>query len=298
MSENKMVYTNGVGHPIAKDLVFVNKKIIPSEQAGISAADEGLLFGWGLFETLRIYNGIPSMLNEHIVRMVSSARTFNIQMPMNKNEIAEQVGQFIKSAGINDRVLRITLTKGNHHISNMIFTHRPVLYTAEDYRRGFTSKISSIRRNPTSPLVFIKTLNYMDNILAKEEANLSGFDEALMLNTEGKVCEGSMSNIFFIKNGRLHTPAVQCGLLSGITRQLVIEKIAPLVQMEVLQDEYHPMHLIEADEAFLTNSVMQIMPLVTVDGKNIGNGIPGPVTVSMMGLYDHNNYYNNLYIFN
>lgn len=284
MSENN--YINGDQYLSKKNLVYVNKKIISLEQAGIPAADQGLLFGWGLFETLRIYNGMAHMLDEHITRMIFSAKTLNIPMPMNKEEIAGQVGQFIKAAEIENSVLRITLTKGVNNISNIIFTHRPIVYTAQDYKRGFTAKIASIRRNATSPLVFMKTLNYMDNMLAKQEANLSGFDEALLLNTQGKLCEGSMSNIFFVKNGRIHTPAVKCGLLPGIIRQLVIEKIAPFMNMEVLQDEYGEMQLFEADEAFITNSVIQIMPLVAVNGVNIGNGMPGSVTLAVMRAYD------------
>lgn len=268
------------------ELVFINKRIIPAEQAGISVLDRGLMFGWGLFETIRIYNGKPFMLYEHIRRMMTSAGLLNISMCMDENEIARQVGIFIESAGIHNMVLKIILTKGVDNVSNIIFTYRTVSYSDNDYKRGFSSTISKIRRNVFSPLTFMKTLNYMDNIIAKQEATEAGCDEAIILNTRDRLCEGSMSNVFFIKNNRLYTPNVGNGLLPGIVRQAVIDKIAPAIGMEVFQGEFDSAQLIEADEAFLTNSVMQVMPLVSVDGKVIGSGTPGTVTASIIEAYN------------
>lgn len=268
------------------ELVFINKRIMPVEQAGISVLDRGLMFGWGLFETIRIYSGKPYMLHEHIRRMMTSAGLLNISVCMDESEMARQAGLFIEAAGIYNMVLKIILTKGVGSVSNIIFTCRTVPYTDNDYKRGFSSIISRIRRNAFSPLTFMKTLNYMDNIMAKQEAAEAGCDEAIILNTSDRLCEGSMCNVFFIKNNRLFTPDTGNGLLAGIARQAVIEKIAPAIGMEVFQGEFDPAQLIDADEAFLTNSVMQVMPLVSVGGKVIGNGTPGVVTASIMEAYN------------
>jgi aminodeoxychorismate lyase len=254
-----------------KSTVSVNGILKPSENAFISALDQGMQFGWGLFETIRVYTGKIFLLDEHIKRMYSSATQLSIPIKMNTNELANNLQKFVDHVGLYDMVLKIILTRGNGEASNIIFTHREVSYTNEDYKRGFTVKIASVRRNETSPLSLMKTLNYMDNIMAKRDAEKSGNNEALFLNTSGKLCEGSMSNVFFVKNNKLYTPKVECGILPGITRKVLIEKLAPVLKIELEEGEYELQDILEAEEAFLTNSVMEIMPISFIGDKRIGD---------------------------
>ncbi len=268
-----------------KDIIYIDGQIISASDGKISPLDKGLLFGWGVFETLRIYDGIPFMLDAHLKRMVTSAKRLNISMAIDLSTLGIQVAHFIREAEIKNGVLRITLTKGADDQSTIIFTHRPVLYKEKDYEQGFNAIISNIKRNETSPISYIKSLNYMDNMLAKEEAVNIGVNEALLLNGAGKLCEGSMTNLFYIKAGCLYTPSIACGLLPGIVRQLVIEKIAPMLEIEIAEGDYEPGQLFEADEAFLTNSVIQIMPLVSVNSISIGYGMAGKITHMIMDIY-------------
>ncbi|MDK2902667.1 MAG: branched-chain amino acid aminotransferase [Clostridiales bacterium] len=221
--------------------------------------DQGLLYGWGLFETLRIYGGKPFMIREHMERMISSAKRLGVYVSFEVEELTLHIDEFIETAHIFNDVLRITLTKEGM----LLLTHRPVVYAKESYRRWFAAKVSSIKRNPTSPLTFMKTLNYMDNILAKQEAVEAACQEALLFNDKGYICEGSMSNVFWIKEGCLHTPSVECGLLPGIARQLVIDRLAPLLCIGVREGEY------------------------AVEDKAIGGGVPGSITAAIMEAYDN-----------
>ncbi len=269
-----------------KDIIYIDGEIISASNGRISPLDKGLLFGWGVFETLRIYNKVPFMLNEHLWRMKTSAGKLEIAMDIEMDTLKSHISHFIDEAEIENGVLRITLTKGVNGKSIIILSHRPIAYKKNDYEQGFAAILSSIRRNATSPMSYMKTLNYMDNILAREEATNLGANEALLLNGEGNLCEGSMTNLFYIKEGQLYTPSNVCGLLPGIVRQLVIERIAPMLEIDVAEGEYEPMRLFEADEAFITNSVMQIMPLVTVNHLNIGDGTPGMLTQILMDEYE------------
>ena len=272
---------------VKEDVMFVNNQIIPAKSATIPAIDQGLLYGWGLFETIRVYNKTTFMLDEHLSRMICSARNFKISVPMNKDEITLKIQEYIKVLEFNDFVLKVILTKGDSNIPNLIFTHRKIPYTNEDYEKGYSAMISTIRRNAYSPLVYMKTLNYMENILARQEAQESNYDEALFLNTELIITEGSISNLFFIKNGKIFTPSQSCGLLPGIVRRLVIEKLSKLAGVEVFQGEYKLNHLLEADEAFITNSVIQIMPLSKVNEVAIGSNLNKGITRSLLEAYKH-----------
>jgi branched-subunit amino acid aminotransferase/4-amino-4-deoxychorismate lyase len=176
----------------------------------------------------------------------------------------------------------------------IIFTHREILYKQDHYNKGFSAMISNFRRNASSPLVNIKSVNYLDNILAKQAAKEAGFDEAVMLNHEGYICEGSMSNLFFIKKNVLYTPSVNCGLIPGIVRGAIVDLFSEHTENNtgnnienynengmlklIEQGKYTLDQLLEADEAFLTNSVMGIMPLVAINNLLLGTGKPGAKT--------------------
>lgn len=265
--------------------VYINGEIIPTANAAIPLMDQGLLFGYGLFETIRVYNSMPFMLAEHLNRLESSALALDISLPGN-DELKKAISHFIGCIGMNSGVIRITATKGINS-PNIIFTHRNVPYSKNDYERGFSIKTSAIRRNPASPLTYFKTLNYLENVLAKKEAVREGFDEALLLNTDGLVSECSSSNIFFIKEGILHTPGLSNGLLKGIVRELVIGNLATIAGYEVFEGNYSVEEVYSYDEVFISNSVMQLMPVTRIDNCVIGNGIPGGITKKLTAVYDN-----------
>ncbi len=243
---------------------YVNGKISFNNEASINATDSGLTYGWGVFETIKVDGGVALMLDEHVIRMLSSAHKIAIDTSNICGEhIKTEVAHYIRESGLVDAVLRITYTKGREACPSLIFTARDNPYKDEHYLKGFRAEVSNIKKNASSPLVYIKSLNYMDNILAKQKALKAGFDEAIMLNTDGYLCEGTMSNIFFIKDKKLYTPSIKCGLLPGIMRRTVIDSF----KGEVIEGEFQLEQLLNADEAFVTNSVMGIMPLVSLETR-------------------------------
>lgn len=267
------------------EYVWINGEIISPEKAAISAKDQGLLFGYGLFETMRLYHSIPFMLDKHLSRLYASAMALEINIP-DLNSIKNSILSFIDSIDLNDGVLRLTVTKGTCK-SNIILTHRKIPYNPGDYERGFSLKVSSIKRNPDSPLTYHKTLNYLDNILARKEAEKEGFDEALLLNTNNHISECSSNNIFFIRKNILHTPRVNNGLLKGIVRDLILEQIADKAGYHVLEGDYTLEELYSSDEVFITNSVIQIMPVVKINANPISSGLPGTGTKKLTRIFEN-----------
>ena len=265
--------------------VFINGEIMPSEKAFVLSTDQGLQFGWGVFETVQVYNGKACLFSEHFARMRSSAEKLGISVNTDEITLMRDIEKYIEYLGKGDIVLKIILTKGSGESPSIIFTSREISYTEENYNKGFSAKISTIKRNPYSPLVYMKTLNYMENILARQEASGAGYDEAIFLNTEGLLCEGSVSNIFFVKDNLLCTPKISCGILPGVIRNLIIDKLSKELGITIMEGEFELSCLLEADEAFLTNSVMEVMPLTRVEDKKIGNGLPGPLTYEIRKSY-------------
>lgn len=267
-------------------MISVNGNILPKGEAFILADDRGLMYGWGVFDTIRLYEGIPFMLEEHLKRLIASAAQLHIQMvDDDMDNLIRQIDTFIRKAEIVNGIMRITLTPGENGVLNMIITSRSINYSIADYQRGFSLKTSTVRRNPYSPLSSIKSLNYLDNILAKEEAVKRGFDEALLLNTQGWLSECSCSNIFFVKNQKLFTPSTNCGLLDGITRKMVIKQLAISLNIELYSGKYRMKDLYAADEVFITNSVLQIMPVKKVNVCMIGEEIVGEVVQKLINEY-------------
>jgi len=265
--------------------VSLNGVILDYDQPAIAVADQGLLYGYGVFDTLRIFKKKPFMLDRHIDRLVSSALILDINVTEVMSNIHLWLDEFILKTGLVDAISRITVTKGVKDMPCIIISSRPFIYTAKHYMNGFSAGVSAIKRNEHSPLAKIKSLNYLDNILARRMANDKGFDEALMLNGKDFLCECSMSNIFFVKDEILHTPAPDCGLLDGITGALVKDTIAPVLNLSLIEGEYLCEDLICADESFLTNSAMGIMPLISIDRHPIGEGRPGKITRLVMKHY-------------
>ncbi|MEL7566936.1 MAG: aminotransferase class IV [Dehalobacterium sp.] len=253
--------------------IWINGEILSEPKAVINVQEESVRYGYGLFETIRIYHGNPFLLSRHLERMHQSTEILGFTPIYPANVITFAAKKLIHINRVSDGVLRILSTPD--HI--WITTSPQITYEEKIYEKGIHAMIANTRRNETSPLVRLKTLNYLENILAKREASSLNFGEAVFLNTKGYIAEGSVSNIFLIKNYRLITPDLTQGILPGITRKIVLElahKNHILTKERAITQE----ELFDADESFLTNSLMEIMPLVKVDSIQIRNGSPGAVT--------------------
>lgn len=269
---------------MGKECIYINGTIVNEKENVIQAKDEGLLFGYGAFETIRVYEYTPFMLSEHLERLRSSLKKLEININI-QEFIKDEIDRYIKYSNLRSGVLRITVTKGFKK-ANVVFSCRDIKYKQEDYEKGFSIRTSNIRRNSSSPIVYLKSLNYMDNIFAKIEVSRLGFDEALFINTDSIICECSSSNIFFIKDKIIYTPYIACGLLAGTVRELIIKNLSKKQKLYVREGSYTINFLYEADEVFITNSVLQIMPVTMVNDKIIGAGVPGHITKELMKQYE------------
>ena len=260
--------------------VYLNGELVEAERAAVPALDRGLLYGYGLFETMRSYGGRVFRLAEHYRRLEAGADLLAIPVPLTLGALEEAVDATLARNTLPDARLRLTVTAGPEAGggSSVVLLAREVTeYPPELRRRGMAAVVSGVRRNETSPLARVKSLNCLDNLLAREEARRSGAGEALLLNTRGFIAEGATSNVFLVRDGALLTPAVEAGALPGITRQAVLE-LAGEDGIAVEEADVALPDLFGAGEAFLTNSVMEVMPLVSVDGRPVGPGRPGPLT--------------------
>lgn len=260
----------------------------------VSVFDRGFLYGDGLFETMRSYGGRIFKLDEHLSRLFRSSKVLKIKMPYSKKELKRAVHRDLKAARIKDAYIRLTLTRGEgtfnfKHDSRM----KPnVVVTVKEFKgypdifyfRGISAKISDIRQNEYSPLSGIKSLNFLDHIIARMRAQDEGFYEAILTNTKGHVAEAATSNIFLVKRGMLLTPSLDSGILPGITRRAVI-RIARKLGIRVAEKAITQKELAGADEIFLTNSLGEIFPVVRVGKIAIGNGLPGEMTKLLHAHY-------------
>lgn len=273
-------------------IVYLNGELVPVEQAKISALDYGFLYGYGLFETMRAYNGQVFRLDRHLERLGGSMKTLGI-----KSEglaLRDAVMQTLEANRLSDARVRLAVSVGEGGMTaDPSSCEKPtVLVIASEYtplpesayEKGYRAVYSAIRRNSRSPVSGLKSANYLESLLAKQEARKAGVDEAIFLSDRDLIAEASMSNIFMFRDGAIKTPGKESGLLPGITREVVLE-IASQSGINVAEGSITTGELSNAREAFLTNSVMEIMPLVEVDGKAIGSGRPGPVTRDLMVAY-------------
>ncbi len=274
--------------------IYLNGELVKREEAAVSALDRGLLYGYGLFETMRAYGGRVFRLEEHYRRLCDGAAVLAMDVPLSLSDLAEAVQSVLSRNDLTDAHLRLTLTAGAAQSggesgapedSTAVLFARPLTaYPPPLYRRGMAAVTSAVRRNETSPLSRVKSLNYLDNLLAREDARRRDADEAILLNTHGSVAEGSASNVFLVRQDRLITPGIESGALAGITRQAVLE-LAASAGLEAVQSEMEPSAFWGASEAFLTNSLMEVMPLTRLDGRLIGSGRPGPASERLRRLY-------------
>jgi len=274
------------------ELVYINGSLVPRSDARISPLDYGFLYGFGLFETMRAYEGIVFRLDKHLDRLVRSAKELGITV---ETEVLDSaVIDTIRANGLDNARIRLTVSGGEGGMPPDITSCKEptILVTATQYqpfsddvyRNGFRTIVSSIRRNHSSLVSRMKSLNYLESLMAQQEARTVRVNEALFINDRGLLAEASMSNVFLVSDGSLKTPGQGSGLLSGVTREAVMELAAGL-GINVKECELGLEDVFSAQEAFLTNSVMEIMPLTEVDGRPVGDGRPGPVTLRLMAAY-------------
>ena len=267
--------------------IYLNGEMVAAEQASLPALDRGLLYGYGLFETMRSYGGRVFRLEEHHRRLEGGAALLAIPVPLALAALEEAVAATLARNGLTDARLRLTLTAGpgdGGAPSVVLFAGEVTEYPPEMYERGTAAIVSEVRRNETSPLARVKSLNCLDNLLAREAGRRAGAGEAILLNSRGLVAEGAASNVFLVRDGTLLTPCLEDGALPGITRQVVLE-LAGEEGVKVEEANVSLPDLLGAEEVFFTNSVMEVMPLVSVDDKPVGSGRPGPLTGRLARRY-------------
>lgn len=280
-----------------EQLVFHNGSIVPLSQARVSVLDGGFLYGDGLFETMRSYRGRVFALDRHLDRLSRGMEELGIPFPDRLEFISGDIEALLRANSLLevDARVRLTVSAGegsgtpqperNSRPTVVITATKLSLPDPPDFDKGYRAVVSAaIRRNHLSPLSRLKTLNYLENLLARKEAKSKGVEESILLNAAGGIAEGTVSNVFIVIDGKLLTPSLDSGILPGITRQVVIG-LATGMGIPVEERWIYPEELGKAEECFLTNSVIELMPLVEIDGRPIGNGKPGPFTRQLAVLY-------------
>jgi len=275
--------------------VYINGQLYDKDDARISVYDHGLLYGDGVFEGIRSYGGKVFRLEQHLDRLWNSAKAIWLEIPMTKAQMAQAIRDTLQINGIQDGYIRVVVTRGvgtlgldPNRCSNpqvIIITDHISLYPEEYYRDGLSIiTVSTVRNHPAALSPRIKSLNYLNNILAKIEGLQAGCIEALMLNHKGEVAECTGDNIFIVRGGRLMTPPNEAGILEGITRDAVIG-LAREAGLEVHEVPLTKHDVYIADECFLTGTAAEIVPVVKVDSRKIGDGKPGPITRDLMARF-------------
>jgi branched-chain amino acid aminotransferase len=277
----------------AKSLqIYIDGEFFDQADAKVSVFDHGLLYGDGIFEGIRFYNGRVFRMEEHMDRLWESARSICLEIPLSRPEMDEALLETIRQNDLHDGYVRLIVTRGVGNLglnpaqckrpSVIVIASTISLYPEEVYRNGLTVVTVPTRRmGPATLNPAIKSLNYLNNVLARIEANLSNADEALMLNDAGNIAECTADNVFIVKRGQIMTPPITAGALRGITRSVVFD-IAAELGIKISEPELTRHDLFIADEAFLTGTAAEIIPMIKVDGRTIGSGQPGPITTRMM----------------
>jgi branched-chain amino acid aminotransferase len=268
--------------------IFMTDRLVPESEARLSVFDHGLLYGDGVFEGLRAYAGKVFRLEAHIDRLFDSARAICLEIPLSKAAVAKAVTDTLAANGLADGYVRLVVTRGagslgldpnkTSHPQVIVIADTISLYPREFYDKGLRIVTAATQRTQSAALSpRIKSLNYLNNIMAKLEGLQAGCVEALMLNHKGEVAECTGDNIFVVRSGRLLTPPPDAGILEGITRNAVME-LAVAAGIECREATLVRHDLYTADECFLTGTAAEVIPVVEIDGRKIGAGVPGPVT--------------------
>ncbi|MEM2968338.1 MAG: branched-chain-amino-acid transaminase [Candidatus Bathyarchaeia archaeon] len=275
--------------------VYIDGVYYPKSQAKISVYDHGLLYGDGVFEGIRAYNGVVFKLKEHVDRLYRSAHAIMLKIPLTKEEMIKAVVETLRRNKLKDAYIRLVVTRGVGDLGLdprkcakpcvIIITDSISIMSKEAKEKGISTMISWVRRNSVDASTHeIKSLNYLNSVLGKIEATASGADEAICLDKNGVIAEGVGENLFIVKDGKVFTPPSSTGALAGITAQFVI-KLAKTLGYEVTECNITPFQLFTADEAFFTGTAAEIVPIREVNKRQIGNGKPGPVTKRLMDAF-------------
>jgi branched-chain amino acid aminotransferase len=281
---------------MSEQLVYLDGEYVPMSEAKIPVLDHGLLYGDGIFEGIRAYNGRVFKLTEHLKRFFSAAKAIRLTLPLTFEELEDVILTSCRKNNIIDGYIRLVCTRGadglglypkpNSHPPRLFcIAGQVALYPEQAYRDGLKVITSSYRRNKATIVdPQIKSLNYLNNILASIEAHRYGADEALMLNEEGIITECTGDNVFMIKDSVIYTPPAYLGALDGITKKAVIE-IAKKAGYEIKEEPFTHFNLLNCDEAFLTGTAAEIIALTVLDGQEIGNGKAGEITMRLLTLF-------------
>jgi branched-chain amino acid aminotransferase len=272
--------------------VYIDGKIYSKEDAKISVYDHGLLYGDGVFEGIRVYSGRIFRFKQHIDRLYQSAAGINLTLPVSRQVLEQAIVDTVRAAGFRDAYIRLVATRGIGDLgldpkkckkgSVIIIVDTIQLYGEKLYQEGIPIVTAATRRiAPDMISQKVKSLNYLNSIMAKMEGNLAGMPEVLMLDSNGFVCECSADNIFIISDGQLVTPSPEFPFLNGITRAVVLE-IARRKGLVVREEPMTRQDIFNADECFLTGTGAELMPVIALDGRKIGDGKPGPVTAMLL----------------
>lgn len=273
-------------------LVYIDGQYYPKPEAKISVFDHGLLYGDGVFEGIRAYSGSVFKLNEHVDRLFRSAHMIMCDIPMTREKMIDAILETLRKNKLKDSYIRLVVTRGTGDLglnprkctspTIIIITDTIALHASQAKENGITAMLSWVKRDPVDATSHeIKSLNYLNSILAKIEANIAGVDEAICLDKNGYVCEGVAENIFIVRKGKLFTPPTCTGALPGITAEEVT-KLALRLGYQVQERNITPYELFNADECFFTGTAAEIVPVKEINKRTVGDGSPGPITKKLM----------------
>lgn len=276
-------------------IIFMNDKLVPEDEARVSVFDHGLLYGDGVFEGLRSYSGRVFRLDAHLDRLWASAKAICLEIPLSKDAVAKAVTDTLAANGLTDGYIRLVVTRGAGSLGLdpnrtknpqvIVIADTISLYPREFYEKGLRIITAATQRTHSAALSpRIKSLNYLNNIMAKLEGLQAGCVEALMLNHKGEVAECTGDNVFVVRDGRLLTPPPDAGILEGITRNAVME-LAQRAGIDCREATLTRHDLYTADECFLTGTAAEVIPVVDIDGRRIGAGAPGPITAKLTAAF-------------
>ncbi len=277
--------------------IYVNGEYYDKQDAKVSVFDHGVLYGDGIFEGIRAYNGRIFRLEDHLQRLQDSANAILLKLPISLKEIEKAIVETVRVNGLKDAYIRLVVTRGIGDLgldmrkckggaTLFIIADKIELYPDEYYEKGLTLITSTIRQKGLDQVTpSVKSLNYLANIMARAEASAAGAQEAILLNAHGYVSECSGDNIFFVKHGKIFTPPSSAGILVGITRQVVMELAEQKLGIKVIERNFPRFDLYSAEEVFLTGTGAEVIAGVKIDGRTIGKGLAGPVTRQLIKAF-------------
>ncbi|TLS34994.1 aminodeoxychorismate lyase [Pseudalkalibacillus caeni] len=269
--------------------ICINGRVLKEEEAKISPFDHGFMYGLGVFETFRVYNGHPFLFDDHFDRLQSSLAALNIKLNVNKASVLHDINELLKVNQLKDAYVRLNVSAGDNAVGltvekyenpNVIIYMKPIGQPAQVEKNAV---ILQIRRNTPEGPLRLKSHHYLNNILAKREVGPDPSVEGIFLTDQGHVAEGIVSNVFWVKDGKVFTPSLSTGILNGITRQFIIELLA-FLNIKVEVGHFTKEHLLDCDEAFVTNSIQEVVPVKKLEGKSLP-GAAGEITDKLHSYY-------------